>query len=409
MIQNKLRYLALLAVIGLLSILYNEYFMGMLFLTVVILPFVMFGLLCYLYGMITVALDTTVHVANKGETIPLTIHLNNPTIIPISNIVISLTYKNSFSGKRYKREFMVSLDQRTKTIVTCNILSEHVGNLVISLNKVRIYDYLKLFSLSRKQNSEVKVAILPKIHELVEENLTNRAKTQVESDYFSSVRGGDDPSEVFTIREYREGDRPTRIHWKLSRKQDQLMIKEFSDPINCSILIFINLSNDKEQDALAFMDVLLESALSISYSLLLQGQIHYISWFDENHGSCRRVRVVQEKDLYEAVDGLLQSVPYKASTNSMTAYLAEYPNDQYTDLLYITGDVTEPQLDTLAMIRSNVRQIIYVSDSSEATEFESGKTNIIHPVTEDILKKISERGIGLQSVNRSNLGMHLEA
>lgn len=409
MIQNKIRYLALLAVAGLLSILYNEYFMGVLFLTIVVLPFVMFGMLCYLYGRITAAIDTTVHVANRGETIPILIHFNNPTIMPVSNIEICLSYKNSFSGKKYKREFMVSLDQRTKTTVTCNILSEHAGNLTVSLMKVRIHDYLKLFSLSRKQNSEVKVAVLPKIHELVEEYVVNRSKTQVESDYFSPVRGGDDPSEVFRIREYREGDRLTRIHWKLSMKQDQLMIKEFSDPLNCSILVFISLYLEKGQDRLTYMDALLEYALSISFSFLLKDQIHYISWYDESHGVCKRIRVVQEKDLYEAVDGLLESIPYSMDVNSMGAYLAEYPNGQYTDLLYVTGEVTESQLDSLSMIKANIKQIIYVSNSSYNTEYVDEKSSISLPLKEDLIRKISELGIGLKSVNYNNLGMNVEA
>ena len=39
---------------------------------------------------------------------------------------------------------------------------------------------------------------------------------QIESDSYSTIKGGDDPSEVFAIREYREGDRLQRIHWKLS-------------------------------------------------------------------------------------------------------------------------------------------------------------------------------------------------
>jgi hypothetical protein len=409
MIQNKIRYLALLATIGLLSILYNEYFMIIILLTVAVLPFLMFGLLSYIYGMISVELISTVHVANKGETIPVSLIISNRTIFPVSNITLYLTYGNSFSGRKFRKELMVSADRRTRATVTCNLLSEHAGNLEISLTRVRVYDYLKMFSLRKRCHGEIKVAVLPVLHEITEEYLTNRTKMQVESDYYSTVKSGDDPSEVFTIREYREGDRPTRIHWKLSVKQDQLMIKEFSEPMNCSILIFANLSVSLEEDVLLYMDALMECALSLSYSFLMKGQIHYFSWYDEAHGVCRRVRIVKEKDLFEAVDGLLQSGPYSKGVDVMTAYLAEHPNDQYSDLFYVTGEVSKPQLDSLSLIKANIRQIIYVSDTGRYSEVHNGKIRIKLPITEEVMKKIAEMGIGLLSVDTGNVQRNLES
>ncbi len=408
MIQNKIRYLVLLATIGLLSILYNEYFMGIIFLTVAGLPFLMFALLSYVYGMLRVELVSPVHVASKGETVPVSIQIHNPTIFPASGIQLIITYSNSFSGKKYKKEFMVSADARTRATVTMNLMSEHAGNLEISLSKIKVYDYLKLFSLRKKLKGDLKIAILPVLHEITDDELLNRSRMQIESDYFSTVKSGDDPSEVFTIREYREGDRPTRIHWKLSMKQDQLMIKEFSDPLNCSMLIFANLSVAMEEDVLVYMDALMECALSLSYSFLLKGQIHYFSWYDSKHGCCRRVRVVSEKDLFEAVDGLLQTGPYSGGIDIMTAYLAEHPNDQYTDLFYITGEVDKPQLNSLSLIKANIRQIIYVNDTAKYSEVHNGSIRIKLPIAEEVMNKIGEMGIGLLSVDTGNVSGNLE-
>jgi hypothetical protein len=52
MLQNKIRYLVLLISMGFLSILYNEYVMGIIFLTIVAMPFCLFALLCFCYGMV---------------------------------------------------------------------------------------------------------------------------------------------------------------------------------------------------------------------------------------------------------------------------------------------------------------------------------------------------------------------
>ena len=45
----------------------------------------------------------------------------------------------------------------------------------------------------------------------------------------------------FDIREYADGDKIQRIHWKLSSKTGDLMVKEGSLPLMKEIHIFIDL------------------------------------------------------------------------------------------------------------------------------------------------------------------------
>lgn len=398
MLRTILRYLSLLAAIGLLSILYNEYYMSIIFLTLAAMPFLLFAILSYVFGRVNAELVSVVHVAAKGEMIPISIQIKNPSIFPISKLKIYLSYKNGFSPVCYKKDFTVSLDGRTKTSVICNLMSEYAGNLEITLKGIRIYDYFKMFSLKKKNRGVLKVAILPNFYELPENDISSNRMRMMESDYYSQAKSGDDPSEVFAIREYREGDRPQRIHWKLSRKQDQLMIKEFSDPLNCSVLLFVNLNIPKEKDLLSFMDAILESALSLSYSLLIKGQMHYFAWFDEGHGACRRIRVGKEKDLFEAVDGLLQAKPYSEFTDASLAYLAEHPNEQYTNLFYVTGEVSERRLDSLAFIKAFNRQMIYVGDIENSQEDRS----------DEMLQQSTALGMELWSIDTHNVKRDME-
>ncbi|NLO08408.1 MAG: DUF58 domain-containing protein [Clostridiales bacterium] len=410
MLQNKLRYLAIIIITGLLAILYNEYFMGILFLTVMILPFLLFAILSYIYGKLSYELISLAHVVSKGDNIPLSIQIKNPTILPILNICITMSYFNTFSNqnKSYKQEFYVTVDKRSTTAITCNLLSEHTGNLKISITKVRVFDYLKLFSLRKRNPSEIKVAVLPFYYELTEDYLENSSKMQVESDNYSTVKGGDDPSEVFAIREYREGDRPARIHWKLSIKQNQLMIKDFSDPTNCSVVVLADLGIPKDYEILEAVDSILECALSLSYSFLLKGQIHYFTWYDKNFGSCRRVRVVNEKDLFEAVDGLLSCGPYTEDVDMAAAYFAEYPNDQYTGLFMVTKTVTHDRLDSLILIKAVDRQILYINGADYTLARSELEANWETPIDRELIRKITDTGMGLFSINAYNMKTDLE-
>ena len=400
MIRNQLRYLLFLVIVGLLSILYNTYYMAIIFLTVLAIPIFMFGLLSYIFGKLKVDLVSAVHISGRGENIPVTVQLNNPTIFPISNIKIYLSYKNSYSSDKHSKVLTVSVDARTKTNVTFELYSNYAGNIVITLKGVRVYDYLKLFSRRRRMKSERKAAVLPYYYEIGEGDVLNHPTSSLESEYYSSYKSGDDPSEVFAIREYREGDRLQRIHWKLSIKQDQLMIKEFSDPVNCSILLQVDLCVPRGEHVLYFINALLEASISLSYTFLSRGQLHYFTWYDAKHGSCQKIRVAQETDLFEAVDSLLGALPYEASTDALMAYMAEYPKEQYSDFYYVTGQSGIEKLKVLSLFYAQSKHMIYLYHKSRAT----GEQEDLEKVEEDT----GELGIHLCSVDTSDIRKGLE-
>jgi uncharacterized protein (DUF58 family) len=175
MLRNFIRYLILLTIVGILSILYDTYYVSVLFLVLVSVPFFLFILLVYLYSRVSVSMLSVVHVAKKGEVVAISILVDNPTIFPITGLKVRLSYKNAYSPITYQKSVMVSVDANTKASVICNLLSEHAGNLEVSLRNVRVYDYLKLFSLRKRLKGELKIAVLPAYYELSGNQLLSRS------------------------------------------------------------------------------------------------------------------------------------------------------------------------------------------------------------------------------------------
>ena len=54
-------------------------------------------------------------------------------------------------------------------------------------------------------------------------------------------RIGMDSQEIFDTRYYRQGDLLKNIHWKLSAKADDLLVKEFSMPADQSVEIYLDM------------------------------------------------------------------------------------------------------------------------------------------------------------------------
>lgn len=394
MLRNKLRYLLLLAVVGWLTILYDTYYLWIIFMTLLIMPFFMFGLLCYIYGNIKIEMSSTTHIVNKNEAIPITIQLTNSTIFPVANIRLCLVYSNSYSFNEITKIINVSIDSKTNSTVVCNLSSDYAGNISISLKNYKVLDYLKLFALKKKLNYSFKAAVLPLYYEL-EGDFTHNHMTISESDNYSPHKSGDDPSEVFAIRDYREGDRPQRIHWKLSTKLGRLMIKEFSDPFDCLDILFVSLCVPEHAKVLYYIDSILECALSISYTLLLRKQPHYIAWYDVTNDKCERVKVTQEKDFYEAVDGLINIRTYQINSDALMTYLAEYPRDQYTDFIYITGDFMASVLDTLGSVKAPGKHMLYISESDSLMD--------ICTTPGELTRKAVDLGVDIYPVDLANV------
>ena len=91
-----------------------------------------------------------------------------------------------------------------------------------------------------KCKSTGKIQILPELYE-VPVFLTSATKNFYgESDLYDEQRSGYDKNEIFGIRTYQKGDRLQNVHWKLSAKQDELMVKEESLPKSCPVVLFLN-------------------------------------------------------------------------------------------------------------------------------------------------------------------------
>jgi len=139
-----------------------------------------------------------------------------------------------------KEKINISMDKRCKQEVSTRVFSSYCGNLTFQLKTIKVYDFFHMFALTKRLNKSINISILPTCYSL-EDFVTENVTFLSDSNEFSPYKSGDDPSEVFQIREYREGDKTSRIHRKLSYKYNEIMMKEYSYPINTKILILFDI------------------------------------------------------------------------------------------------------------------------------------------------------------------------
>lgn len=388
MLRRKVLYLLILTIVGVLSILYDVYIMSILFLLILFLPMVLLGIALNIRKGMLVQLGASSKITNKGTNIELRITVKNTTIFPINKMMVQIRYAHQYEEKVRKETIYISADGNSEQTLFVSLVANYCGNIVAKVNFVRIYDYLGIFSLKKLTKQEVKISVLPEYVHLERNIVRENPNVLIQSEVFSSTKSGDDPSEIFSIHEYKDGDRLNHIHWKLSLKQDAIMVKDFALPKDCSVIILVELCASG-LNYLERIDKVLELVLSISFSMILNGQQHYIAWFDLYSGICKRVTIEQEENLYEVFSYLYESDLYDRTDAVIKYHFAEFEKEQYTNIIYVTPLLSEDALQELEETKRNAWCHV----------IEAGKDQNL---TEEVLKRWGT-SYGMSVINESEL------
>ena len=230
-------------------------------------------------------------------------------------------------GKRKKRIWLRLYapafgEERVRKDVTMHC----AGGYEYRLRRVRIYDWTGWFYLTRWMEQSATTLLLPKVHEFPVQ-LSGAVKNFFgESDVYDDLRGGSDTSEVFQIREYVPGDRLQNIHWKLSAKSEELMVREHSQTKGCPIVLLLGTKGIEKQKPM-MRDRFLQLAAAISFSLVDADCPHIVSWFDGTEGEPVRMRVDDEEGFYEWQMRYLIARTKGADTDVEAAYAKKYASE----------------------------------------------------------------------------------
>ena len=147
---------------------------------------------------------------------------------------------------------------------------------------------------------------------------------------------GNDPSELYQVREYRSQDSLKDIHWKMSAKEDQIMIKERGFPLGCAVLIWIDFP-EKEKSAEGF-SALLDTAASLSITLVEYKCIHMAAWYDEKEMQVVRHRIRDEESACEFIWELMDLQPYRDGEKAEICRKEAFRGQEFSSVVTLDGN-----------------------------------------------------------------------
>ncbi|MBQ5319249.1 MAG: DUF58 domain-containing protein [Oscillospiraceae bacterium] len=322
----RLIYFLLLLFSAGFHVLYKGDLSFILLMFVLVMPFFMLIILCITAVSVRVNAYFEQTSVPRGMAAVLKINVKNNSVFPIARCYVEIAYKSNIlfdSASKKKFSLSAAVGARANETFSINISPSHCGSVDVRITKIRLRDTLGLFSIPVKVTPENRIIALPIIFPIQAE-IRNNASSTLESSTFSPFKPGDDPSEIFSLREYREGDNNNRIHWKLSSRSETFIVKELSLPVGSNILLIMDFCGCGNADSI---DRILDSAFSVSNFLIEYGITHTIAYACSDY-TVQRYEITNTDKFISAVSEIIFNLKNAAVDISFSS--AEKTEEEFT-------------------------------------------------------------------------------
>ena len=200
--------------------------------------------------------DTTVQ---RGENVTLEIAVQYRGLIPVAPLTVEI----AAGPDRPAQQLTMSGMPGSRQKLTLNYHAAHVGVTRPGVERIIISDLLGLYTVEKTPAARGgELIVLPLPFDVGE--LTYAAG---DSGTESMARAAEDASSPSDVRTYQQGDAMKKIHWKLSARKQELMVRRFEAPVMPDALVLLDCSKPPrtadETARLDLRDALLETAASV--------------------------------------------------------------------------------------------------------------------------------------------------
>ncbi len=172
----------------------------------------------------------------EGEPLTICLKVSSPRVLHAArSVYLDITMHNRLLGETKQRDMVLSL-AGSENRYTYTAKPPCCGEVVISCEDAGLCDLLHLFRRKLRPFREVRTVIYPRPLEL-DVTLSRDAVGETGDNGLTRNRKGMDQSEMFDIRNYVPGDDIRSIHWKLSGKTDELIVRQASDRTHYDLIV----------------------------------------------------------------------------------------------------------------------------------------------------------------------------
>lgn len=343
--KNRIGYVVLLGGLAVFVFLYSNPFLLFLLIVLSVLLFFMAAL-----GRVDAKhLQVRLHMmsgAQESRKLKLQVSMQSRYPLYVArSILVGLDIEHTMFGYTERKYYFMYISAHTKE-VELTLPLEYCGEMKIQCVDIMLQDLLKLFRRKIKSFEPVETIVYPRgVNLMVEMSRTTIGAPRDEGRMQN--RKGNDPSEMFDIREYVPGDDIRSIHWKLSGKTDQLILRESSEPSHYNVVLLPDfgqkagdeqVSREEINTAVAFGTAIGEQLLRLGCAFCMAVPV--------KHG-LHLCEVRNRRDFRQMMVQWLSTPMPEQSGQALQYFVTEHMEQQFTRLLVLSAGAYQQNLNML--------------------------------------------------------------
>lgn len=292
MAARRIIYLTLLILAVALHLAYGQYVTFFMVIFLLLVP------ILSLIASIPSALSVRTYLkgggkVTRGRASSVSLAASHGEYLPPDAVRMCVESRNVFTGKKTTHR-NVRISGANKDAREFNPDTTQIGTVRFSIKRAFIFDRLGLIPIPVKRGGSVSVTVMPdKEKPVPEPGLVDLSVGTLKPKPHSF-------SEEHELRPYRDGDPMNLVHWKISRKMDDIIVREPQELTRKKIVLVI----DQPEHYESHKSVL--EQLCYLHELLFANEIPYML-----HYGRKRIYIDSENEFNDFLEGVLAE-PMKA-------------------------------------------------------------------------------------------------
>lgn len=295
----------------------------------------LYAVFCLKFRFPTVLAETF-----QKNTCPFTILVKNTGFFPVSGLSMDVCLLDAQKNLVQSSVLHFCVPGKKTTPVSGTVTSKLYGKFQIEGKNLRLHSSFSFLNFHLPGKFRYQVFFYPTAIPLDVRIKETTRYFAAESQGFEEILPGGALLPSNEIREFLPGDKMRQIHWKLSARTGNILVRDLGRPEGFPVLVFLQLQALPPKDSARQFSRFLEFAVSLSFSLFEARCHHFVIWFDEKNQRLVRYPVRTEEELTLCIYALLHETLYEGKKDLYDFYTEEYPGDTYCTRLLLCTDLT---------------------------------------------------------------------
>ncbi len=297
-------------------------------------------------------------VYEKNQQFELPVSIRNNFIFPYAPAELDCLLPDSDMGLFLHKQIYICVAPLKSMRIFVPCMHRYRGSYTAQIMRLSVYDPLKIIRFTRKIDASQQLVILPRKIPLEELGFIYGG----EQGSIPEQRRSGDKEELSHVREYMEGDIVQLIHWKLTAKLDEIMVKQFDTTGDRRSVLLCNFSHsDSTASAMIRQsDAVAEAAIAVAMSSC-RSNVRITADTGAVSGMCCEIT---DQPGFERFYEMMSVLPPYIEVTEFTELINQYARNQASAMFLITPTVNEDifaAAQAAASVMAGTVVLIYVN------------------------------------------------